>query len=66
MFYFEVLSDNKLVDLVKQIKRGEIDICLGLYQSLYLFILFLLVYQVTAGRVSANNSAGMSQLFTTK
>ena len=71
MFYFEVPSDNKLVDLVKQIKKGEMDIYLGLflfsYQSISLFfILFLLVYQVTAGRVSANNSAGMSQLFTTK
>ena len=71
MFYFEVPSDNKLVDLVKQIKKGEMDIYLSLflfsYQSISLFfILFLLVYQVTAGRVSANNSAGMSQLFTTK
>ena len=38
MFYFEVPSDNKLVDLVKQIKRGEMDICLGLYQFSYLSI----------------------------
>ena len=38
MFYFEVPSDNKLVDLVKQIKRGEMDIRLGLYQFSYLSI----------------------------
>ena len=41
MFYFEVPSDNKLVDLVKQIKKGEMDIYLGLflfsYQSISLF-----------------------------
>jgi len=28
MFLYEVLSDNKLVDLVKQIKRREMDIYL--------------------------------------
>ena len=45
MFYFEVPSDNKLVDLVKQIKKGEMDIYLGLflfsYQSISLFFHFI-------------------------
>ena len=57
MFYFEVPGDNKLVDLVKQVKKGEMDIYLGLflfsYQSISLSFHFF--SRIMNGKKSRNS-----------